>query len=80
MPLEDLKIISGVSADPMIRARSGKLLRGSENENRRDQHPQTSLVEFAPVFFDPPRFLKYQVPQPQKSSAREKRIGRSRFI
>jgi hypothetical protein len=26
-----------------------------------------SLVEFDPRFFDPPRFLKYQVPEPGKS-------------
>jgi hypothetical protein len=27
----------------------------------------TSLVEFDPLFFDPPWFLKYQVPEPEKS-------------
>jgi hypothetical protein len=28
---------------------------------------KNSLVEFDPLFFDPPRFLKYQVPEPGKS-------------
>jgi hypothetical protein len=34
-----------------------------------------SLVEFAPLFFDPPRFLKYQMPGPginEKSNTKEK--------